>query len=75
MGGLAYRGKPREYSALMELDAKGRLAYKRGDPIAPVIVKLTGAAARDILVTTPEEEAGARSLLEKQGTPYELVRL
>lgn len=75
MGGLAYRGKPREYSSLMELDPTGRLAYKRGVPLAPVIVRLTGVADGDILVTTPEEEAGARSLLEKQGQPYELVKL
>lgn len=75
MSGLAYKGKPREYSALTELDKKGRLVYKGGQEIIPVVVELTGASSYDILVTTPEEEAGARQLLEKEHIPFEYVKI
>ena len=75
MSGLAYEGKPREYSALMDLDQNRLLVYRNGGGITPVIVKLTGEPAYDILVTTPEEEAGARSLLEKQNIPIEYVKI
>lgn len=75
MAGLAYMGKPREYSALMDLDQSGRLSYRNAAGIVPVVVNLAGKSAYDILVTTPEEEAGARSLLEKQKIPFKYVRI
>lgn len=73
--GLAYKGKPREYSALMDLDENGLLAYRREGELLPVIVELTGSASYDILVTTPEEEAGARNVLDEEHMPFEYVRM
>lgn len=75
MAGLAYRGRPREYSALMERGPDGRLAYVAGAVLVPVAVPVAGRLAEDLLVTTPEEEAGARKLLQQQGAPFETVRL
>ena len=75
MSGLAYEGKPREYSALMDLGSSGRLVYRDTAHIVPVIVRITGESAYDILVTTPEEEAGARSLLQAQQIPFDYVRI
>ncbi len=74
MGGLAYRGRPREYSALMDLDKNGLLVYKKDVNFTPLIVELTGHSAYDVLVTTPEEEAGARSLLGKEKIPFDYVK-
>lgn len=71
---LAYGGKPREYSALMELDSGGILTYGKVQDTIPVIANFTGRADYDILVTTPEEENGARSLLEKQGVSFEYLK-
>jgi hypothetical protein len=75
MDALAYKGKPREYSALMDLDENGLLAYRREGGAIPIIVELTGDATYDILVTTPEEEEGAKSLLDKKHIPFEYVRI
>lgn len=75
MAGLAYRGRPREYSALLESGGDGRLRYVPGTALAPVVLPLAGMPAGDLLATTPEEEAGARELMRRQGTAYELVRL
>lgn len=75
MSGLAYKGKPREYSALMDINESGLLAYRREGALLPVIVELTGRASYDILVTTPEEEAGARNLLDEKHMPFEYVRM
>ena len=75
LGGLVYGGEPREYSALMDVDEHGSLAYEKKGDLVPVIVKITGVASYDILVTTPEEEEGARSLLNEANIPFDYVRL
>jgi hypothetical protein len=75
MGGLAYRGKPREYSALLSQGNDRTLAYAGAHSLVPVIARLSGKPGPDILVTTAEEEEGARRLLEQQSQRYEYLRL
>ena len=75
LGNLGYRGKQREYSALMELKEDGRLIYVNGQELTPVVARLTGSSVYDILVTTPEEENSARSLFDKQGVNFEYIKI
>lgn len=75
MGGLAYRGKPREYSALLAQIPGQAPAYADARGLVPAVARLSGRKQADILVTTPEEEAGARRLLESQGIRYDYLRL
>lgn len=75
MAGLAYRGQPREYSALLELGPDGKLRYTPGFELDTVVLQTASQPAKDLLVTTPEEEAGARAWLDRLGVDYELVKL
>ena len=43
--------------------------------LVPVILPLAGAPAWNLLVTTPEEEEGARRLLQQRGESFETVRI
>ncbi len=73
--GLGYEGRPREYSAEIGYDGNKILTYKNTNSLIAEIINITGSEAFDILVTTPEEEAGARLILELNKLQYEYVRV
>ena len=58
----------------MDMNESGLLAYRRKKTVLPVIVELARRASYDILITTPEEEAGARNLIDEKHIPFDYFR-
>jgi hypothetical protein len=70
--GQGYAGPPREFSA--ELDTVGgKLRYRPSQALVAALVKISGDANADVLATTPEEEAGARAILNSHHVPFRVL--